>query len=99
MRMIAISPEPAKSIVKIRRFSGRFQMLRKALVPIILIMICLLCPAGCKKSSPESGSAEETVKTAAEYAEDARREINEDNMAVELEKIEEALTQEENEQP
>ena len=74
-------------------------MLRKGLVPIILIMICLLCPAGCKKSSPESGPAEETVKTAAEYAEDAQREINEDNMAAELEKIEDALTREESEQP
>jgi len=74
-------------------------MLPKALVPIILIMICLLCPGGCKKSSPESGSAKEAVKTAAEYAEDAEREINEDNMAAELEKIEDALTREESEQP
>jgi len=62
-------------------------------------MICLLCPAGCKKSSPESGPAEEAVKTASEYAEDAQREINEDNMAAELEKIEDALTREESEQP
>jgi len=74
-------------------------MLRKALVPIVLIMIFLLCPAGCKKSSPESDSAEEAVKSAAEYSEDARREINEDNMAAELEKIEDELTREESEQP
>lgn len=74
-------------------------MLRKALVPVFLTMIFLLCPAGCKKSSPESGSAEESVKTAAEYAEDAQREINEDNMAAELEKIEDELTREESEQP
>ncbi len=74
-------------------------MLRKGLVPIILIMICLLYPAGCKKSSPESGPAEEAVKTAAEYAEDAEREIDTDNMADELDRIENELTQEETELP
>lgn len=74
-------------------------MLPKGLVPIILIMMFLLCPAGCKKSSPESGPAEEAVKAAAEYAEAAQREINADNMAAELEKIEDALTREESEQP
>ncbi len=74
-------------------------MLRKGLVPIILLMICLFCSGGCKTSSPESGSAKEAVKTAAKYAEDAEREINEDNMAAELEKIEDALTREEIEQP
>ena len=70
-------------------------MLAKAIVVIVLIMVIGLGPAGCKKSSPDSSSGEDTVKTAAEYAEDAEREIDTSNMADELKKIEDELDAEE----
>jgi hypothetical protein len=70
-------------------------MLAKAIVVIVLIVIIGLGPAGCKKSSPESSSGEDVVKTAAEYAEDAEQEIDTDNMADELERIEDELDAEE----
>ena len=70
-------------------------MLAKAIVVIVLIVIIGLGPAGCKKSSPESSSGEEAVKTAAEYAEDAEREIDTSNMADELKRIEDELDAEE----
>jgi hypothetical protein len=62
-------------------------------------MIIGLAPAGCKKSSPESSSEEDILKTAAEYAEEAEREIDTDNMADELKKIEDALDAEETQEP
>ncbi|MHC5059975.1 MAG: hypothetical protein ACYTFK_02675 [Planctomycetota bacterium] len=74
-------------------------MLPKALVLIVLIVIIGLGTAGCKKSSPQGGSTEDVVKTAAEYAEEAEREINADNMAEELKKIEAELDDEENDEP
>ncbi|MHC4722464.1 MAG: hypothetical protein ACYS6I_07105 [Planctomycetota bacterium] len=74
-------------------------MLPKALVLIVLIVIIGLGPGGCKKSSPESSSGEDIVKTAAEYAEEAEREINTSNMADELKKIEDALDAEETQEP
>ncbi len=70
-------------------------MLPRALVLIVLIMIIGLGPAGCKKNSPESSSEEDAVKTAAEYAEEAEREIDTSNMADELKKIEDELDAEE----
>ncbi len=74
-------------------------MLAKTIVVIVLIMIIGLGPAGCKKSSPETNSSEDVVKTAAEYAEDADREIDTSNMADELKKIEDALDAEEAQEP
>ena len=70
-------------------------MLPKAIVVIVLIVIIGLGLAGCKKSSPESSSGEDVVKTAAEYAEDAERQIDTSNMADELKKIEDELDAEE----
>ena len=70
-------------------------MLAKAIVVIVLIVIIGLGPGGCKKSSPETNSGEEAVKTAAEYAEEAEREIDTSNMADELKKIEDELDAEE----
>lgn len=74
-------------------------MLRKALVLIILIMTGLVCVQGCKKSSPDSEPADETVKTAADYAAEAESQIDTDNMADELDRIETELTQEDTELP
>ncbi len=44
--------------------------------------------SGCKKSTDE-----EEVKTAAEYKAEAKEQINEDNMAAELERLEKELEQ------
>ena len=74
-------------------------MLAKALVVIVLIVVIGLGPAGCKKSSPETNSGEDAVKTAAEYAEEAEQEIDTDNMADELKKIEDELDAEETQEP
>jgi len=74
-------------------------MFRYALVLIVLIMTGLICIPGCKKSSPESGPDDETIKTAAEYAAEAETQIDADNMADELDRIENELTQEETELP
>jgi hypothetical protein len=74
-------------------------MFKKALVLIVLIMTCLICISGCKKSSPDTGPADETVKNAAEYAAEAENQIDADNMADELDRIENELTQEETELP
>lgn len=74
-------------------------MSKKALVLIILIMMGLVCVQGCKKSSPDSEPADETVKTAAEYADEAESQIDTDNMAGELDRIEDEMAQEESELP
>ena len=74
-------------------------MLRKILVVAILIVIGLVCLAGCKKSSDDSGAGGEVVKTMAEYGAEAEREIDEDNMEAELSKIEEAMESEVSEEP
>ena len=43
---------------------------------------------GCKSDSDESG---DVVKSASEYKADAEKEINTDNMAAELEKLEKSV--------
>jgi len=71
-------------------------MLRKVLVMIVLASISFFCISGCDKGAePE----EEVVKTEAEYRAEAEEQINEDNMAEELEKIEKALEKELSEEP
>ena len=74
-------------------------MSRKTLVLIILIMAGLLWAQGCKKSSPESGPADEAVKTAFDYAEEAANEVDTENMGDELDRIEDEMAQEEAELP
>lgn len=69
-------------------------MLRRLLVLIALATITVLCLSGCKKTSSETEAQQDVVKTEAEYKAEAEKEINEDNMAAELEKIERAMEQE-----
>jgi uncharacterized protein YceK len=74
-------------------------MLRRLLVLIALATITVLCLSGCKKTSSETEAQQDVVKTEAEYKAEAEKEINEDNMAAELEKIERAMEQEAGQEP
>ena len=60
---------------------------------IILITAAALFPVnGCKKKETLRQEPNESeIKTTAEYEAEARREINKDNMAEELDKIEKAV--------
>ncbi|MHC4462414.1 MAG: hypothetical protein ACYS6W_10580 [Planctomycetota bacterium] len=71
-------------------------MLRKVLVMIVLASISFFCISGCDK---DTESDEDVVKTEAEYKAEAEEQINEENMAEELEKIEKALEKEISEEP
>ena len=71
-------------------------MLRKVLVMIVLASISFFCISGCDS---DDESDEVVVKTEAEYKAEAEEQINEENMAEELEKIEKALEQEISEEP
>lgn len=74
-------------------------MLRKVLVSAVSIMIGLSCFSGCRKSSSDAESGQEKVKTMAEYRSEAKKEINRENMAKELDRIERELEQELSEEP
>ena len=63
-------------------------MSRKTLIVIIAVLMIAAVFPGCKKEADESG---DVVKTAAEYKTQAEKEINADNMADELEKIEKSV--------
>lgn len=73
-------------------------MSKKALLLIVLIIAGLLFVQGCKKSS-SGGAAEEAARTAGEYAAEAESEIDTENMADELDRIEAEMEQEEAELP
>ena len=63
-------------------------MSRKTLILVMAVLMIAAVFAGCKKEPAESG---DVVKTAAEYEAQAEKEINADNMADELEKIEKSV--------
>jgi len=69
-------------------------MFRKVLVIVAVTAISVFCLSGCKKRSSEAESDEEVLKTIAEYEAEAKEQINKENMAEELERIEKALEQE-----
>ncbi len=69
-------------------------MLRKVLIIVAMVAISVFYLSGCKKSPSNLESSEEVVKTMAEYQTEAKKEINKENMADELDKIEKALEQE-----
>jgi lipoprotein NlpI len=60
-------------------------MLRKVIVVIMVMAIGVFSLSGCKKKSDEE------AKTAADYAAEAKQEINQENRDAELEKIEKAM--------
>ncbi|MFC1675971.1 hypothetical protein ACFL3G_02780 [Planctomycetota bacterium] len=73
-------------------------MLRKTLLIITVTAICFWGLAGCKKSTGEKESEKQTediqVKTLEQYQAEAKEQINEKNMAEELDKLEKELEQE-----
>lgn len=69
-------------------------MLRKVLVIVAVTAISVFCLSGCKKRSSEAESSQEVLKTMAEYEAEAKKQINKENMAEELECIEKTLEQE-----
>jgi len=74
-------------------------MLRKILIIIVSATISFFCFSGCDETSSDAEPNEEVVKTMAEYEAEAEVQINEENMAEELEKIEKALEQEISQEP
>ena len=69
-------------------------MIRKVLVIVAVTAISVFCLSGCKKRSSEAESDEEVLKTIAEYEVEAKEQINKENMADELDRIEKALEEE-----
>lgn len=69
-------------------------MLRKVLVIVAVTAISVFCLSGCKKRSSKAESGQEVLKTMAEYEAEAKKQINKENMAEELERIEKTLEQE-----
>ena len=69
-------------------------MLRAMLVLAVTMVVLLFSVSGCKKASKSTEAGEEPVKTAAEYEAEATKDINEENMNQELDKLEQELQQE-----
>jgi uncharacterized membrane protein len=69
-------------------------MLRTMLVLAVTMVVLLFSVSGCKKASKSPKAGEEPVKTAAEYGAEAKKDINEENMNQELDKLEQELQQE-----
>ena len=69
-------------------------MLHKVLVIVAATAISVFCLSGCKKRSSEAESSQKVLKTMAEYEDEAKKQINKENMAEELERIEKTLEQE-----
>ena len=67
-------------------------MFRKILVIVSVVTIGFCCLIGCKKRSSETKA--EAVKSSAEYEAEAKKEINKENAASELDKIENEVEQE-----
>ena len=70
-------------------------MLRRMLIVIASLILCLTCLTGCREDSSDT----ETVKTEAEHKAQAEKEINAENMDEELEKIEKEIDRDLKEQP
>ena len=66
-------------------------MSRKILIIVVITVISVFYINGCKKRTSELQSDTEVAKTAAEYESDAKEQINRENMAEELGRIEKAL--------
>ena len=70
----------------------------KIVTGLLVVMLCVAGLAGCGKTSEEPPTAPEQAQTqaqtAADYAAEAEKEITEENMADELDKIEQAVEEE-----
>ena len=66
-------------------------MFRKIMILTVAVLMIAVVFTGCKKEPAESV---DVVKTTAEYEAEAEKEINTDNMADELDKIEKSVNTE-----
>ena len=69
-------------------------MLRTMQVLAVTMVVLLFSVSGCKKASKSPEASEEPVKTSAEYEAEAKKDINEENMNQELDKLEQEFQQE-----
>ena len=69
-------------------------MLKKFLILIIVMWLIIFGVNSCKKRSDESGGKQEQVKSVKEYEAEIRDQINKDNMAEELSRLEKSLREE-----
>lgn len=67
-------------------------MLRRILV-ITIVVMGVFCLNGCKKHADEVQPEVEKVKTTAEYEAEAKEQIDKENMAEELERIDKEMEQ------
>jgi hypothetical protein len=74
-------------------------MLLKRLVRWIVAVLCVASLAGCAKKSTPPAPEQEQTKTAAEYKAEADKQINEQNAAQELQKLEQSVAQDDANQP
>jgi hypothetical protein len=74
-------------------------MLRKVSVWVVLITLWLCLFTACKKTESDNESNELAPKTMAEYETEAEKEINEDNMQEELNKLQDAIEKDINQEP
>ncbi len=68
-------------------------MLRIILVIVAVTVMSVFGLNGCKKGSSGTQEGQEEIKSAAEYESEAKEQIDKENMAEELEKIEKELEQ------
>ncbi|HUW18158.1 MAG TPA: hypothetical protein VMW16_02535 [Sedimentisphaerales bacterium] len=71
-------------------------MLRRVLVIVAVSSMVVFCVSGCKKRSGQSEVSQprkEAAKTAVQYEAEAKEQINKDNMAAELERLEKEIDQ------
>lgn len=73
-------------------------MLRKT-VYVLIVALCCLCLYSCADNDQQTASQAEQTKTAAEYQAEADEQITEENVADELDKLEEEIEQEAAQQP
>jgi hypothetical protein len=69
-------------------------MLRKMFILVALATIAVFCVNGCKKrpdQSPPTGPGDTVVKEATDYKAKAEKEITEENVDEELEKLEKEI--------
>ena len=71
-------------------------LLRILLIIVVATAVTVFSLNGCKKSSD---TQQEQAKTLAEYQDEAKEQITEENMAEELEDIEKAVEQDVSQEP
>ncbi len=63
------------------------------------VILCVLIFSGCEKNTEQTPAPQETVKTDAEYKAEAEKEITEQNMSQELDKLEQDVNTEAGQTP